>query len=197
MKRLMMERKNYPKKLKELAVLRERISDEEINSCLMRFKNRFRLAKSFELIVASELNKKTIYGYSSAMKVALAYSAFDEIRWAKKRLLKIKGAVHYIENKELAAKLRGEKLEPLRDKLLKSTSLKDKDLRKDIEDFYAEKNDDVMCIATIFRNSFVHGVFTVGGGNLNTKREANVVFELAECLLDKTEEMLDEILEEY
>ena len=42
----MMERKNYPKKLKELAVLRERISDEEINSCLMRFKNRFRLAKS-------------------------------------------------------------------------------------------------------------------------------------------------------
>jgi hypothetical protein len=54
-----------------------------------------------------------------------------------------------------------------------------------------------MCIATVLRNSFAHGVFTAGGASLNTKREANVVFELADCLLDKTEEMLDEILAKY
>jgi len=195
----MQSKSHYPKKLKELGILRERITDEEISSCLRRFKYRFRLAKSFELIVAPTLDKRTIYGYSAVMKVLLAYSAFDEIRWAKSRILNIKGAIHYIENEKLANKLRSEKLDNLKNALINSTALKDKALKKDLNDFYEPepKHNDVMCIATVLRNSFAHGVFTAGGASLNTKREANVVFELAECLLDKTEEMLDEILAKY
>jgi len=47
----------------------------------------------------------------------------------------------------------------------------------------------VMCIATGLRNAFAHGVFTAAGAGLTTKRKQKQIDELANVVLDMTDDI--------
>jgi hypothetical protein len=69
-------------------------------------------------------------------------------------------------------------------------------LKRDVKSFFNSENDDVMCIATGLRNAFAHGVFTAAGAGLTTKKRQLEINELANCLLDRTDSIAMECVEQ-
>jgi len=54
-----------------------------------------------------------------------------------------------------------------------------------------------MCIATGLRNSYAHGVFTAAGAGLKTKTKRSYIEELANTILDMTDEIANQCVNEY
>jgi hypothetical protein len=124
----------------------------------------------------------TAKGYTAFMKLFLAYSAYDEVRSAEKILLKReKLKVHNIENQTaLATTLR--KNEKLKKLLLDGIANDNDGLKKSLHKFYEGQSEDIMCIATAARNSFVHGDLTAGGAGLSINARVAAIEELANVL---------------
>jgi hypothetical protein len=116
------------------------------------------------------------------MKLFLAYSAYDEVRTAEMILLKReKLKVHNIENQTtLASTLR--KNEKLKKLLIDGIANENDGLKKSLYKFYEDKSNDIMCIATAARNSFVHGDLTAGGAGLSINARVTAIEELAAML---------------
>ena len=180
---------NLPTAHKRLKAIKKQIENEEIKKTLNRFTYRHRIARAFVGINAPDIGDKTVRGYAAGMKLLLAYSAFDEIRLARIAFPKLrpkKGEYTKIVNVNLASKLRENKeLEAL---LSIATAVKNPSLKNDIELFFQNNNDDVMCIATGLRNAFAHGVFTAAGAGLTTKSKQKQIDELANAVLDMTDD---------
>ena len=180
---------NLPTAHKRLKAIKKQIENEEIKKTLNRFTYRYRIARAFVGINAPDIGDKTVRGYAAGMKLLLAYSAFDEIRLARIAFPKLrpkKGEYTKIVNVNLASKLRDNKeLEAL---LSIATAVKNPSLKNDIEMFFQNNNDDVMCIATGLRNAFAHGVFTAAGAGLTTKSKQKQIDELANAVLDMTDD---------
>ena len=180
---------NLPTAYKRLKAIKKQIANEEIKTTLNRFTYRYRIARAFVGITAPDIGERTVRGYAAGMKMLLAYSAFDEIRLARNAFSKLrpkKGEYTKIINENLASKLRDNKeLETL---LSIATAVKNPSLKNDIELFFKNQNDDVMCIATGLRNAFAHGVFTAAGAGLTTKRKQKQIDELANAVLDMTDD---------
>ena len=176
---------NLPTAHKRLKAIKKQIENEEIKKTLNRFTYRYRIARAFVGINAPDIGDKTVRGYAAGMKLLLAYSAFDEIRLARIAFPKLrpkKGEYTKIVNVNLASKLRDNKeLEAL---LSIATAVKNPSLKNDIEMFFQNNNDDVMCIATGLRNAFAHGVFTAAGAGLTTKSKQKQIDELANAVLN-------------
>ena len=185
----MKDEHNLPTAHKRLKAIKKQIENEEIKKTLNRFTYRYRIARAFVGINAPDIGDKTVRGYAAGMKLLLAYSAFDEIRLARIAFPKLrpkKGEYTKIVNVNLASKLRDNKeLEAL---LSIATAVKNPSLKNDIEMFFQNNNDDVMCIATGLRNAFAHGVFTAAGAGLTTKSKQKQIDELANAVLDMTDD---------
>lgn len=181
---------NLPTAHKRLKAIKKQIENEEVKKTLNRFTYRYRMARAFVGINAPDIGERTVRGYAVGMKLLLAYSAFDEIRLTRNAFPKLRpnrGEYTKIIHKNLANKLRqNEELEKL---LSIATAVKNPSLKNDIELFFQNQNDDVMCIATGLRNTFAHGVFTAAGAGLTTKRRQKQVDELANAVLDMTDDI--------
>jgi len=149
---------------------------------LTRFQYRYRLACSFSSMSIDGTTPLTAKGYTAFMKLFLAYSAYDEVRSAEKILLKReKLKVHNIENQTaLATTLR--KNEKLKKLLLDGIANDNDGLMKSLHKFYEGQSEDIMCIATAARNSFVHGDLTAGGAGLSINAKVAAIEELANVL---------------
>lgn len=186
----MRDEHNLPSAYKKFKELKKNIEDEELKKTLNRFTYRYRIARAFIGINAPEIGERTANGYAAGMKLLLAYSAFDEIRIARDALPKLrspKGSYTKLTDKKLAIKLREN--EELQNLLGNKTAVKNPSLKKDIACFYSNENDDVMCIATGLRNTFAHGVFTAAGAGLTTKKRQKQIYELANAVLDMTDDI--------
>jgi len=186
----MKDEHNLPTAYKRLKAIKKQIENEEVKKTLNRFTYRYRMARAFVGINAPDIGERTVRGYAVGMKLLLAYSAFDEIRLTRNAFPKLRlnrGEYTKIIHTNLANKLRqNEELENL---LKIASAVKNPSLKKDIELFFKNQNDDVMCIATGLRNAFAHGVFTAAGAGLTTKRKQKQVDELAEAVLDMTDDI--------
>ena len=186
----MKDEHNFPTAYKRLKSIKKQIKNEEIKKTLNRFTYRYRIARAFVGIDAPDIGERTVRGYAVGMKLLLAYSAFDEIRLTRNafpKLRPIKGEYTKIIHINLASKLReNQELEKL---LSIATAVKNQSLKSDIELFFQNQNNDVMCIATGLRNAFAHGVFTAAGAGLTTKRKQKHVEELANAVLDMTDDI--------
>lgn len=167
---------------------------EKVTHSLNRFQYRYRLACSFSSMTVEGTTPLTAKGYTAFMKLFLAYSAYDEVRAAEMVLLmreKIK--VHNIKNlTALATTLR--KNEKLKRLLLDGIANENDGLKKSLHRFYDGSSQDVMCIATAARNSFVHGDLTAGGAGLSINARVFAIEELAEILRNYSDRLFSKCL---
>ena len=159
----------------------EQLKQKVVHS-LNRVQYRYRLACSFSSMTIDGTTPLTAKGYTAFMKLFLAYSAYDEVRTAEMILLKReKLKVHNIENQTtLASTLR--KNEKLKKLLIDGIANENDGLKKSLYKFYEDKSNDIMCIATAARNSFVHGDLTAGGAGLSINARVTAIEELAAML---------------
>ncbi len=189
----MTEDKHMPKKAKKLKAIGKAITDIKLKQCLTRYTYRHRLAVAFFGLNADAIGKRTLEGYSIAVKLFLAYSAYDEIREAEKILRNTSRArQHKVIDFRVANQLRRNK--ELRILLENSVAVTNETLRKNLRRFYRDGNNEVMCVATAIRNCFAHGDFTAGGAGLNTKTACKAIGELADVVVQTSEEIFNEIL---
>jgi hypothetical protein len=167
---------------------------EKVTHSLNRFQYRYRLACSFSSMTIDGTTPLTAKGYTAFMKLFLAYSAYDEVRAAEKILLKReKLKVHNIENQTaLAASLR--KNEKLKNLLLDGIANDNDGLKKSLHRFYEGNSEDIMCIATAARNSFVHGDLTAGGAGLSINARVAAIEELATILRSYSDKLFSKCL---
>jgi hypothetical protein len=167
---------------------------EKVTHSLNRFQYRYRLACSFSSMTIDGTTTLTAKGYTAFMKLFLAYSAYDEVRAAEKILLKRdKLKVHNIENQTaLAASLR--KNEKLKKLLLDGIANDNDGLKKSLHKFYEGNSEDIMCIATAARNSFVHGDLTAGGAGLSINARVAAIEELATILRSYSDKLFSKCL---
>jgi len=167
---------------------------EKVTHSLNRFQYRYRLACSFSSMTIDGTTPLTAKGYTAFMKLFLAYSAYDEVRAAEKILLKReKLKVHNIENQTaLASSLR--KNEKLKKLLLDGIANDNDGLKKSLHKFYDGENEDIMCIATAARNSFVHGDLTAGGAGLSINARVAAIEELATILRSYSDKLFSKCL---
>jgi hypothetical protein len=175
--------------LKKVKVLNQTV----INS-LNRFQYRYRLACSFSSMTIDGTSLLTTKGYTAYMKLFLAYSAYDEVREAEKVLLERKKLkVHNIKNeKDLASNLRTN----IKLKNLLIDGIKDDEigLRESLNLFYEGITDNIMCIATAARNSFVHGTLTAGGAGLSTKAKVSDIEKLSTALINYSDKLFSKCI---
>lgn len=185
----MKDRHNLPTAFERVKEVKKHIKDKSLTSTLNRFQYRYRMARAFEGINAPDVGERTVKGYAAGMKILLAYGAFDEIRLVKNSLSirPPKGEYTKVFDAKLANKIR--KNLDLKQMLEIQSAVKNASLKKQIASFFNSENDDVMCIITGVRNAFAHGVFTAAGAGLTTKKRQLEMDELANCLLDKTDNM--------
>lgn len=169
------------------------IKTKVLNS-LNRFQYRYRLGCSFSSMTVDGTTALTAKGYTAFMKLFLAYSAYDEVRSAEVVLLKReKPKVHYIKKQTaLAEKLR--KNIKLKQLLIEGIEDEKDGLKKFVQKFYDGVTDDIMCIATAARNSFVHGNLTAGGAGLNINARVEAIEELATVLNEYSDKLFSKCL---
>jgi hypothetical protein len=183
----MKDRHNLPTAFERVKEIKKHIKDKATTTTLNRFQYRYRMARAFEGINAPDVGERTVKGYAAGMKILLAYGAFDEIRLVKNSLSirPPKGEYTKIFDERLADKLR--KNIELKEMLGIPSAVSNLALKRQIEAFFNDENNDVMCIITGLRNAFAHGVFTAAGAGLTTKKRQLEIDELTNCLLDKTD----------
>lgn len=171
----------------------KQIKQKVIHS-LNRFQYRYRFACSLSSMTIDGTTPLTAKGYTAFMKLFLAYSAYDEVRAAEMVLLKReKLKVHNIENQPaLAATLR--KNEKLKKLLIDGLANENDWLKRSLQNFYDGKSEDVMCIATAARNSFVHGDLTAGGAGLSINAKVAAIEELATILRSYSDKLFSKCL---
>lgn len=150
---------------------------------LNRFSYRYRLAESFEGMIAPNVGR-TLKGYNVITKVFLAYTAYESIVKAASRL-KINGVLpinlNTIFDKQLCEKLR--KNNKLKKYLLSSNSV-DTALSNKLKLVFNSSTSDIVCIAYGIRNVFGHGDLTASVIDTDTVAKRKVFTDLASVLLD-------------
>lgn len=195
----MTNQNHLPTKHKEFSAMKKALNEqqkkenEKFLSLMNRFMYRFRMAKAFQTIIAKDVEKRTVDGYACAMKLFLAYSAYDEIRAAERILLKLKfNQTHKFKDSELATRIRNN--EEMKDLLLKTIAIDEDGLRIMLKKFYKNKNDEIMIFASSLRHSFVHGDFTAARAGLTNKTKIRVVNDVTDIVLKISDEIFSEML---
>jgi hypothetical protein len=150
---------------------------------LNRFAFRYRLAESFQGMVAPEVGR-TLEGYNALTKVFLAYTAYEAIIKAA-RTLRVHSVnsheLNMVYDKDLAVRLRkNEKLKAY----LESVNRNDVALTNKHKLFFDGTTSDIVCIAYSLRNIFAHGDLTASAVGTETIAKRKVFIDLANSLLD-------------
>lgn len=182
----------FPAKFKEFERKKNRIVNAEAKMLLNRFAYRYRLAKSFTGIVAPEVGR-TLLGYDAIMKVFLAYTAFENVYEAAKKLR--------IYGQDVQQK-RGHKDLPLAARVRQNAKLKDflpkyhheEELKGILDLFFRGRINDIVCICFALRNIFAHGDLTPSAIGINNKKERQLLFDLADALLSYSDTMFTDCM---
>jgi len=174
--------KNLPTYYDEYVELAKRTKKNNVLPLLNRFIFRYRLAESFEGMIAPDVGR-TLLGYNVITKVFLAYTAYEGIVKAARRLYVrsvLTEDLNTIFDTNLASRLRQN--EKLVSYLLENTT--NPGLVTKIKLSFDESTSDVLCIAYALRNIFVHGDLTATSVGTETKAKRNDFINLANALLD-------------
>ncbi len=171
-----------------------------VKAMFNRYVWRYRLASAFTGITAAEeVGEKTLRGYAEAMRLFLAYSAYDEIRSAEYAMeSETGGKLKWHEcknNPSLAKRIRSN--DNLKVFLLNAENVFDPYLRGKLKKFYAGGTDDVMLVASSMRNAFAHGDYTAASGGLTNAAKRKVIHDLSLIVLAKAEEIATKILDQF
>jgi len=149
-----------------------------VRSNLNRCNARFQLASRFERVCAEGYAEKTMVGYSSGIRLMLAYSAAELLGVAIGG-----GGINSwkIERPELAVKLR----KVLAKSSRQGDDLFTKKLREKLNEFMDGESDDVRIAATALRVMVAHGTFTPTGTDALTKGGSSTINTLADELLNE------------
>ncbi len=190
---------NLPTKHKEFSAMKKALSEkqkkqnEKFLNLMNRFMYRYRMAKAFETLVAKDVEKRTVDGYACGMKLFMAYSAYDEIRAAERILRKLdRNATHKYKNEILAERIRSN--DRMKDLLLETIAVEEDGLRVMLKKFYANKNNEIMILASSLRHSFVHGDFTTARSGLTNKREIQTINDVTDVVLKLSDELFSEMV---
>jgi hypothetical protein len=190
---------HLPKKHKEFNAMMKALTEKQKKknrdylNLLNRFMYRYRMAKAFQTIIATDVEKRTLDGYACGMRLFMAYSAYDEIRAAERILIgKRKNTIHKRKDAVLAEKIRTNK--EMKDLLLNSITINDDGLRKTLINFYERKNDEIMFFASSLRHSFVHGDFTTARAGLTNKTKIGVINEVTNVVFEVSDDIFSEII---
>lgn len=166
---------DYKKKLKHS-------SNKDVVLELNRFSFRYRLAESFEGLIAPDVGR-TLLGYDVITKVFLAYTAYEAIvKVARKLKLSSVLAINLntIYDLNLAKRIRANNR--LKTYLLSYPH--EQGLSSKIQTFYSGSTHDVVCIAYALRNIFVHGDLTATAIGTETIAKRKLYMDLANRILD-------------
>jgi len=191
---------HMPTMHKEFSAWKKKLSAEvkKENSGMLnllnRFQYRYRMAKAFETIVAVDVEKRTVDGYACGMNLFMAYSAYDEIRTAEKKLENLEYSLtHKHRDEELARKIREN--EKMKELLLQTLTVESEGLRKVLRGLYQGRNNEIMCFATCLRHCFVHGDFTTARSGLTNKKRIAVVNEVTDVVLKVSDGIFSAIIQ--
>lgn len=159
---------------------------------LARFCNRYRLAESFEGIIAPDVGK-TLVGYDVLTKIFLAYTAYEAVVKAARKL-----GLRDISDHTLNASLNPKLAMRLRENLKLSKHLTTHPFRLDIKNkvdlFVGGTTDDIVCVAYALRNTFAHGDLTASAVSTGKKRHRDDLLDLADGILDYSDELFDKCI---
>jgi len=135
---------------------------------------------------------KTLLGYDAILKVFLAYTAYEEIVTAAHKL-NVNG-VHHIglnvrSNIGLADRFR--KNEKLKKFLIAYSKA---ELGGKLELMFTKKFNDIVCVAFALRSIFAHGDLTPTAIGVTTKVERDLLVDLANDLLDYSDEVFSKCM---
>jgi hypothetical protein len=160
-----------------------------------RFAARYRAASSFSNAEFWNVSKEVARGYSNAIKLLLAYSAFEAA-------CKAAGKDH---NKVILSSEIGI-YKQARIKLLKAFGLFSESdfpirqalngkLAKRVDDFFLSKTDNLQPVAASLRHLFAHGIWTPVGAKALTKGACDALDLLSQRLLHGADALFNEYLD--
>ena len=193
----MKDKHNFPIENERLSQAMKLLGENKITSSLNKYRYRYRIARAFEGISAPDVDDRTSGGYAVGIKLFLAYGALNEIVAVRNAIPKLKPAQgEHIknENSKLAKKIR-ENFE-LENLLKTSSAVNNNKLKNDIVNFYTGESNDLMCITTALRNTFAHGIYTASGAGVKTKKRQKELNELTEALLEVTDKIASDCVDE-
>ena len=171
-------------------------SESASKGAVIRFANRYRVAKSFRGVILDEYTEKTVNGYSALFKLFLAWSTFEQ-------LLKL-----------LGIRYKNEKIKDLCDKyemLVLCERIKHFDNRKtfykflqnnvdekhrvQIQKFFDEEKElNISFLISSIRHVFAHGKLTPHSNSSEPTKTTRLCNELADFLLDIIDAEFTEII---
>jgi hypothetical protein len=155
-------------------------------SQLNKFSYRYRLAEDFEGLIAPNVGR-TLAGYNVITKVFLAYTAYEAIVKTARRL-----RVHSVQSYELNTRFKPELAKKIRqNEKLKNYLLTyphEAAISNKVRLFFNGATSDIVCIAYALRNIFSHGELTASVVGTETTSKRTVFTELANSLLDYSDE---------
>ena len=188
-----MPNKSLPSSFKQFkATVNLRLHSEN-KKLLTRFVYRYRLAKSFKEIIATDIGR-TIKGYNAILKVFLTYTAYEQLLKASNGL-RVYGLDGIGKNRivdiELAERLRKNK--QLINFLIEYST--DSLLIGQLAAFRKNKNNDIVCVAYAIRNVFAHGELTATPIGVALKDERTTLLDLADFLLNYCDDTFTKCVE--
>ncbi len=180
---------NFPTAhLKFVSKNRLGIRRKQVRLNLLRFVYRYRLAESFEGLIAPDVGR-TRLGYDVITKIFLANTAYELI--VKTAVMLNIPSVRALEengvtNEDVAIKIRANDI--LREFLLNYPSHKQEMLIK-LRLFFSESTSDISCVSYALRNIFAHGDLTSTAIGMEKKERREVLLDLADAMLDYCDEL--------
>ena len=145
-----------------------------------RFQSRYKMALQLETVIFTGMNEATAAAYTAALRVGLAYSAFETLTAAVPDL---EGGL-VIKNKELADSIRSRRNMRLHSLLLDNSDDRDNRLVKQIAQFLGNSSADCRPVAERIRHLTFHARLTATNSGMRASR-SNVlcIQELANATL--------------
>ena len=185
--------KNLPTYYDEFVESAKKTKKSYALSTLNIFTYRYRLAESFDGMIAPEVGR-TLTGYNVLTKVFLAYTAYESIVKVS-RQLRVKNVnqfeLNVIWNSELAIRLR--KNEKLKTYLLSRKN--DSGLDTKLKNFFDGSTSDIICVAYALRNVFAHGDLTASSVGTETIAKRKIFTALANTILDYCDDRFTDCLD--
>lgn len=185
--------KNLPTYYDEFVASAKKTKKSYALSTLNIFAYRYRLAESFDGMIAPEVGR-TLEGYNVLTKVFLAYTAYESIVKVS-RQLRVNNVNHFdlnvIWNSELATRLR--KNEKLKTYLLSRKD--DSGLATKLKNFFEGNTSDIICVAYALRNVFAHGDLTASSVGTETIAKRKIFTDLANAILDYCDDRFTDCLD--
>jgi|LakMenEpi03Aug12_release.lakeMendotaPanAssembly.Ray.scaffolds.fasta_scaffold275531_2 hypothetical protein len=155
---------------------------------LTRFVYRYRLAESFEGLIAPDLGR-TLLGYDVITKIFLTNTAYELI--VKTSLMLNIPSVsdlntNAVINEDVAIKIRNN---TVLKKFLLAYPDHHQEVKEKLQLFFSEGTSDVVCVAYAIRNIFAHGDLTATAIGTETKKKRDALLDLADAILDYCDQL--------